>query len=76
MRKIAAVMMFAALGLTLPVAAIAQSHTDDAARIASQKRNERRSRQEVRQRKHALNKAIRAAGKPKQPRTRTSQTLN
>lgn len=76
MRKIAAVILFAALGLALPAAAIAQNQSDDAARIASQKHNAKRSKKEAKQRKHAMKKAIKAAGKPKKPQKRTSQTLN
>jgi hypothetical protein len=75
-RRIAAVLLFAMLGMTLPVSAIAQNQPDDAARIASQKHNAKRSHKAARAQKHALRKAIRAAGRPKKPQTRTSQTLN
>lgn len=76
MRKIAVVLLLAALGLSLPVSAVAQNQSDDAARIASQKHNAKRSHKEVKARKRAMKKAIKAAGKPKEPKKRTSQTLN
>jgi hypothetical protein len=75
-RKIAAVFLFAVLGLTGPTSARAQNQSYDAARFASQRHNARRSHKAAREQKQALRKAIRKAGKPKTPQTRTSQTLN
>ena len=75
-RKFGAVFMLAALGLTLPLPAAALSQSNDSARIASQKHNAKRSHKAARAQKHAMKKAIRAAGKPKKPQSRTSQTLN
>jgi hypothetical protein len=75
-RKIAVILLFAALGLTLPVAATAQSGNSDAARIASQKHNARRSNKAAKAQKRAMRKAIRKAGKQKKPQTMTYQTLN
>lgn len=76
MRKLAAVILFATLGLTLPLSAAADNHSDDAARIASQKHNAKRSHKAVKAQKHAMKKAIKAAGKPKKPQKMTYQTLN
>jgi hypothetical protein len=75
-RKIAAVFLFAALGLTLPLSAVAQDQSNDAARIAVQKHNAKRSRKELRAEKHAMKKAMKKAGKPKKPQKITYQTLN
>jgi hypothetical protein len=75
-RRIAAICLFAALGLTLPLSAATLDQSSDAARIASQKHNEKRSHKAAKAQKHAMKKAIKAAGKPKKPQKRTSQTLN
>jgi hypothetical protein len=75
-RKIAAIFLLATLGLAVPLCASAQNQSADAARIASQKRNARRSQKAAKQQKHAMKKAMKAAGKPKKPQMRTSQTLN
>jgi Flp pilus assembly protein TadG len=75
-RKFAAVFLFATLGLAVPMSAAAQNQSDDAARIASQKHNAKRSQKAAKAQKHAMKKAIKAAGKPKKPRKMTYQTLN
>jgi F0F1-type ATP synthase membrane subunit b/b' len=74
-RKIAAVILFAVLGLTVPLSAVGQISSDDSARIASQKHNAKRSRKEVKAQKHAMKKAMKKAGKPKKQQKRTYQTL-
>ncbi|HEY6444964.1 MAG TPA: hypothetical protein VIY53_00785 [Acidobacteriaceae bacterium] len=64
MKKLIAVMLFGVLSLAVPVSIHAQSD-NDAARIAMQKRNAKRSRKDVKASKHAMKKTHKSMGKSK-----------
>lgn len=63
MKKATAFLLFAILGLAVPLASAAQVN-DTSARQAEQKRNARRSHKQVGAEKHALRKTQRSLGKP------------
>ena len=66
-KKVAAMILFAALGLSAPVAAVAQVNSDSA-RQASQKRNQKRSHKELKAQNKELRKARKAMGKESKKR--------
>ncbi|MGC2638545.1 MAG: hypothetical protein WA294_15290 [Acidobacteriaceae bacterium] len=63
MKRIMTLLVLCSLGLALPLSVRAQDN--DAARIAMQKRNAKRSRKDVRAGKHTLKKMQKSMGKPK-----------
>lgn len=67
MKKLTAGLLFAVFALVAPGCVHAQAD-NNAARIASQKRNIRRSQKEVRAQKRAMRKAQKSMGKPVRPR--------
>lgn len=63
MKKLTAGLLFAVFALVAPVCVHPQAD-NNAARIASQKRNAKRSQKEVRARNRAMRKAQNSMGKP------------
>jgi len=61
-KRIAAFLLLAAFGLAIPLSVSAQSD-NNAARIASQKRNAKRSHKEAKARRKAMKKAHKQMGK-------------